>query len=133
MVSAARKEAPQEACGLLAGKEEHVMKCYVLTNADHSAQHFRLLPAEQFAAVKNMRETGLRMLAIWHSHPLTPARMSAEDLKLAFTPDVAYVIVSLADSEKPNIRAYQVNGETGGEKTEEIGVVLAGGEDAELL
>lgn len=121
MVSEARQEAPQEACGLLAGKGEKVIKCYVLTNADHSDEHFRLLPAEQFAAVRNMRAVGLRMLAIWHSHPCTLARMSAEDLKLAFTPDVSYVILSLADPEKPDIRAWQLSDET----TVEIEVVLA--------
>lgn len=106
MVAAARSAAPLEACGLLAGTGERVTKCYVLTNIDASPEHFSMLPEEQFAAVKDMRAAGLKMLGIWHSHPASPARMSKEDLRLAYTPDVAYVILSLAQSRGPSIRAF---------------------------
>ncbi len=109
MLETARAAAPLEACGLLAGTGERVTRCYVLTNADAAAEHYRMLPEEQFAALKDMRQHGLKMLAIWHSHPATPARMSAEDLRLAYTPDVGYVILSLADARAPVLRAFQVS------------------------
>lgn len=108
MVTAARSAAPLEACGLLGGVGDRVTKCYVLKNADASPEHFSMLPEEQFATVKDMRASGLKMLGIWHSHPASPARMSQEDLRLAYTPDVAYVIVSLAESNKPVIRSFVV-------------------------
>jgi proteasome lid subunit RPN8/RPN11 len=65
-----------------------------------------MLPEEQFAAVRNMRAEGVRMLAIWHSHPATPARMSEEDLRLAYTPDTVYMVLSLADAAGPDLRGY---------------------------
>ena len=108
LAAAAQKAAPLEACGLLAGKDGHVSKCYVLTNADASADHYRMLPEEQFAAINDMRSQGLRMLALWHSHPASPARMSAEDLRLAYTPDCLYVIISLAEPGIPVVRAFAV-------------------------
>ncbi len=108
MLEAARKAAPLEACGLLAGAGERVTKCYVLTNADASPEHYSMKPEEQFAAVKDMRVAGLKMLGIWHSHPASPARMSAEDLRLAYTPDIVYVILSLAEPRAPSIRAFVV-------------------------
>jgi proteasome lid subunit RPN8/RPN11 len=80
----------------------------VLTNADASPEHYSMKPEEQFAAVKDMRAAGLKMLGIWHSHPASPARMSAEDMRLAYTPDIVYVILSLADSLGPSIRAFVV-------------------------
>ena len=49
------------------------------------------------------------MLCVWHSHPATPARMSAEDLRLAYTPDVAYLITSLAVDDAESLRGYDVN------------------------
>lgn len=110
MVRSAQKAAPLEACGLLGGKDGRVSRFYLLTNADASPEHFSMLPVEQFAAAKDMRQRGINILAIWHSHPSTPARMSAEDAKLAFTPDVAYVIVSLAQAAAPECRAFAVNG-----------------------
>ena len=108
MTAAARAGAPLEVCGLLGGKDGRVTQCYVLTNADASVDHYRMLPEEQFAAINAMRREGLRMLAIWHSHPASPARMSAEDLRLAYTPDILYVIVSLAEAAEPNVRAFDV-------------------------
>ena len=105
---AAQAAAPLEACGLLAGADGCVTKFYPLTNADASPEHFSMLPAEQFAAIKDMRKNGTRMLGIWHSHPASPARMSQEDLRLALTPDVAYVITSLAVPEASALRAFAV-------------------------
>ncbi len=108
MLDKARETAPLEACGLLAGNGERATKCYVLTNADASSEHYSMKPEEQFAAVKDMRAAGLKMLAIWHSHPASPARMSAEDMRLAYTPDIVYVIASLADGGEPRVRAFTV-------------------------
>ncbi len=56
-----------------------------------------------------MRAAGLKMLAIYHSHPLTPARLSEEDQRLALTPDVAYLVLSLKDAEKPCAKVFVVN------------------------
>ena len=108
LAATAQQAAPLEACGLLAGTDGQVSKCYVLTNADASAEHYRMLPEEQFAAINDMRRQGLRMLAIWHSHPASPARMSEEDLRLAFTPGILYVIISLAAPGTPIVRAFAV-------------------------
>lgn len=109
LVAYARHAAPNEACGLLAGRNGQVTKFYPMTNLDASPEHFSMQPEEQFAAVKDMRRMGLKMLAIWHSHPSTPPRMSTEDLRLAFTPDVAYVILSLAPDANPPCRAFVIN------------------------
>lgn len=108
MRRAARKAAPLEACGLCGGTNGRVTRFYELTNADASGEHFRMLPEEQFAAVKAMRSEHLELLAVWHSHPATPARMSAEDLRLAYTPDVVYLILSLADPAAPVLRGFSV-------------------------
>jgi len=108
LLAAARRAAPLEACGLLGGCQGRVSRFRELTNADASGEHYRMLPEEQFAAVKELRAGGLEMLAIWHSHPATPARMSPEDLRLAYTPEVVYLILSLAEPGQPDLRGYVV-------------------------
>lgn len=108
LVAAAGKAAPLEACGLLAGRDGKVTKFYAMTNIDASAEHFRMKPEEQFAAVKDLRRLGLKLLAIWHSHPASPPRMSEEDLRLAYTPDVVYVILSLAVFQGAVLCGYRV-------------------------
>jgi len=108
MVEQARSEAPIEACGILAGKEGKVEKIYKMTNTNRSSDHFMMEPKEQFAVVKDIRSSGLEMLAIYHSHPETPARPSAEDIQLALTPDVIYVIISLQNSTNPAMMGFLI-------------------------
>jgi proteasome lid subunit RPN8/RPN11 len=105
----ARMEAPIEACGILAGKNRKVEKFYPMTNTENSSNHFMMEPKEQFAVVKDIRAAGLEMLSIFHSHPESPACPSAEDIKLALTPDVIYVIVSLHESGNPVINGFLIN------------------------
>ncbi|MDO8586219.1 MAG: M67 family metallopeptidase [Armatimonadota bacterium] len=105
IIAHAREDAPVEACGLLAGADGVVQRCYRLTNRDRSPEHFTLVPQEQFAAAKDMRANGLQAVAVYHSHPASPARMSDEDLRLAVAPGIRYVIVSLM-SEEPDIRSF---------------------------
>ena len=108
MVAQARAEAPVEACGILAGTDGKVKRFYRMTNADAASDHFMMDPAEQFAVVKDIRSAGLEMLAIYHSHPESPARPSAEDIRLALTPGVIYIIVSLLDAE-PAARGFLID------------------------
>jgi len=67
-------------------------------------------PREQFSVVKRLRSEKLEMLAVYHSHPSTPARPSEEDIRLALTPAISYVIVSLADPSAPEIRSFKIAG-----------------------
>jgi proteasome lid subunit RPN8/RPN11 len=101
-------EAPIEACGILAGSNGKARKLYAMTNADKSRTHFMMEPKEQFEVVKDIRSNGLEMLAIYHSHPATPARPSQEDIRLSFTPGVTYVIVSLQDSNGAVVKGFNI-------------------------
>jgi len=105
IVSHGRTEAPLEACGYLAEKDGVICKHFELTNIDKSPVHFSMNPAEQFAVVKECRNQGLQIRAVYHSHPETPARPSVEDIKLAYDPSLSYVIVSLAESD-PSIKSF---------------------------
>ncbi len=111
MLAQASEQAPLEACGILAGSDHRVQQFYKMANTDQSADHFTMAPEEQFAVMKDMRAKGLEMLAIYHSHPSSPARPSAEDIRLAFTPGVIYVIVSLQESAELQIRGFTIDGE----------------------
>ena len=105
IVEHGRLEAPLEACGYLAEENGVVSKHFELTNTDQSPEHYSMDPAEQFAVVKECRNNGLKIRAVYHSHPETPARPSVEDIKLAYDPSLSYVIVSLAGSD-PSIKSF---------------------------
>lgn len=110
MIGQAKAEAPLEACGILAGREQRVERWYKMTNRDRSGEHFMMDPAEQFKVAKDIRAAGLHMLAVCHSHPQTPARPSDEDIRLALTPNVVHVIVSLENLDRPSVKAYDIEG-----------------------
>ena len=111
MVNQARREAPVEACGILSGRGLTVLNLHEMTNSDGSEDHFTMVPAEQFAVAKRIRAEQEELLAVYHSHPASPARPSQEDIRLAFMPDMVYVIVSLLDPERPDIKAFRMDGE----------------------
>ena len=106
---------PEEACGLIAGEinggEKIIRKVYLLTNTDHSNEHFSLDPKEQLAAVKDMRSEGLVPLGNWHSHPESPSRPSDEDKRLAYDSKASYLILSLMDRENPVINSFKITGD----------------------
>jgi proteasome lid subunit RPN8/RPN11 len=103
----AKTGLPEEVCGYLAGTGREVTRQFRLTNIDHSNEHFSFDPQEQFQAVREARKAGLQILANYHSHPETPARPSQEDIRLAFDPNISYVIVSLA-AEIPDIKSFRI-------------------------
>ena len=99
LIKQARQDAPNETCGYLLGTADgNVTENYWMENIDHSPEHFSFAPKDQFAALKYARSRGLKILANWHSHPASPSRPSAEDLRLANDPTIRYAILSLHES-----------------------------------
>ena len=116
IVAHAEKELPNEACGLIGGTingdSKKIKKVYLLTNIDHSNEHFSLDPKEQLAAIKDMRQNGLVPIGNWHSHPESPSRPSDEDKRLAYDSKASYMILSLMDSQNPVLNSFKITGDT---------------------
>jgi len=107
MLDYCKEGHPLEACGILAGKGKAPSKLYKMTNVEKSPVSYLMDSAEQFKAIKDMRVNGLLMVAIFHSHPASPAYPSGTDVALAFYEDAAYVIVSLIEPEAV-VRAFSI-------------------------
>ena len=121
LIAHALKERPDEACGLIAGEDREdgvreIRKVYLLTNTDHTNEHFSIDPKEQLQAIKDMRANGLKPLGNWHSHPETPSRPSEEDKRLANDSRASYLILSLEDEVHPVLNAFHIEN-IKGEKT----------------
>jgi proteasome lid subunit RPN8/RPN11 len=107
IIAHAQRDFPLEACGILGGTKGVVSEQYPMANTDQSNEHFNMEPKEQFTVIKDLRAKGKEMLVIYHSHPETPARPSEEDIRLALTPNVSYIIVSLA-GESPEVKSFRI-------------------------
>lgn len=107
---------PNEACGILAGNSGRVKKVYCMKNAKPGPTYYEMDPAEQFSVMKDMREAGLDMLGIFHSHPASHAYPSKVDIEKAYWPGTlypnypgaVYVIVSLMDMSSPAAKGYSI-------------------------
>jgi proteasome lid subunit RPN8/RPN11 len=85
---------PEEACGLLAGKDSQVSQVLPVENVLHSPVRYRMNPNQQLAAIQLIENQNLELLAIYHSHPEGPATPSATDVAEAYYPEVVHIIIS---------------------------------------
>jgi proteasome lid subunit RPN8/RPN11 len=128
MIEHLRGERPNEGCGILAGRDGKVERIYRITNIEESPYSYLADPREQLRAMKEMRELGLEMVGIYHSHVSTQPYPSQRDIELAFYPDVSYLIVSLQNPDAPQVRAFRIED---GRVTEEE-MVIGGDENDDL-
>lgn len=99
---------PEEACGLVGGRDGRAVRLYPVENTRHSPVAFEMDPLQQIKAMLAMEAEGLELIAIYHSHPDGPARPSATDVANAYYPDAVQLIISLADRARPSVRAFTI-------------------------
>ncbi len=111
MVSHARREAPNECCGLLVGLPGRIDESVAATNLAASPARFLLDPSDHIAINRRLRGSGREVIGAYHSHPNSPAEPSPTDVAEAYYPDFIYVIVSLMEATRPAIRAFRIVGQ----------------------
>jgi len=109
IIDHAREEAPDECCGMIAGRDGDVVEVYRATNIEHSHLRFMIDPKEQLQIDREIEQAGLELTAIYHSHTRTAPKPSETDMIYAkLWPGVLWVIVGLADAE-PEVRLWQID------------------------
>lgn len=108
MVAHARSEVPNESCGIFGGSLEGELHTFFpARNADASPYRYSVDADDLLRIALAIDEAGDEVAAIYHSHTMSPASPSRTDMELAFWPEAAYLIVSLA-SDPPEIRAWRL-------------------------
>jgi len=108
MIAHCQRDYPREACGLLAGRGNAASKPYSMRNVEESPISYQMDPKEQLTVMKRMRQADEQMLAIYHSHTASAAYPSPVDVRFAVYPDVSYVVVSLVDRQRPEVRSFRI-------------------------
>ena len=121
IVEHARAEAPNEACGVIAGREGRPVQLFRMRNAERSPVVYRFDEREQLEVFQEIEEKGWDLLAFYHSHTHTEAYPSPTDRARAqwrdpvtgedvpAYPGTGYLILSLRDSEAV-LRAFRFEG-----------------------
>lgn len=118
MVAHARRDHPDEACGVIAGAEgtDRPERLVEMTNAERSPTFYRFDSMEQLRLHREMERAGEVPVVIYHSHTATEAYPSRTDVSIAQEPDAHYVLVSTRDPETYELRSFRI---VDGEVTEE--------------
>jgi proteasome lid subunit RPN8/RPN11 len=118
VVAHARRDHPDEACGVLAGPagSDQPERFVPMLNAERSPTFYRFDSMEQFRVWKEMDSNDEEPIVIYHSHTATEARPSRTDIGLASEPGAHYVLVSTRAPDETEFRSFRI---IDGEVTEE--------------
>jgi [CysO sulfur-carrier protein]-S-L-cysteine hydrolase len=118
VVAHARRDHPDEACGVIAGPagSDRPERIVEMTNAERSPTFYRFDSMEQFQVWKQMDERDEEPVVIYHSHTATEAYPSRTDISLASEPGAHYVLVSTREPDTVEFRSFRI---VGGEVAEE--------------
>ena len=109
IVDHARRDAPNECCGLLIGTADLIDEAVAATNILAHPSRYQLDPRAHIDANRRLRGTARAVVGAYHSHPRTPALPSPRDVAEANYPEFVWLIVSLAGRD-PDYRTYRIVG-----------------------
>lgn len=109
----------EEVCGLVGADAEGLpSSCYPIVNSAATPSNRFLLDAgQQIAAMKQIRDKGETLFAIYHSHPSAPAAPSSADIEQAAYPEALHLIISLNTKGVLELRAFRITNKTAQELT----------------
>jgi proteasome lid subunit RPN8/RPN11 len=118
IVAHARRDHPDEACGVVAGPEgsDRPVRFVPMLNAARSPTFYEFDSADLLQLYKQMAANDEEPVVIYHSHTATEAYPSRTDISYASEPDAHYVLVSTRDSHTEEFRSFRI---VDGEVTEE--------------
>ena len=109
IITHARDEAPRECCGIISGRDGQPVDLYRARNIAEGNSFYEIDPAQLIEfEFEVMPANGTEIIAIYHSHPISPAYPSSTDVQLAYWTDAVYVICSLADQDQPVVRGFRI-------------------------
>ena len=127
IVAHAKRDHPDEACGIVAGPEgsDTPVRHVPMINAAGSPTFYEFDSTELLALYKEMWDRDEEPVVVYHSHTATEAYPSRTDIGLAMEPNAHYVLVSTREhgnSEGPvEFRSFRIV--DGGVSEEDVVVV----------
>jgi [CysO sulfur-carrier protein]-S-L-cysteine hydrolase len=110
IVAHARRDHPDEACGVVAGKigSDRPERLVEMDNAERSSTFYRFDSMEQLRVWREMDDRDEEPVVIYHSHTATEAYPSRTDVSYAGEPGAHYLLVSTRDPEVTEVRSFSI-------------------------
>jgi proteasome lid subunit RPN8/RPN11 len=109
-VAHARRDHPDEACGVVAGPigSDLPTRLIPMDNAARSMTFYEFDSLEQLRVWREMDDNDEEPVVIYHSHTATEAYPSRTDISFAGEPNAHYLLVSTRDPESEEIRSFRI-------------------------
>jgi proteasome lid subunit RPN8/RPN11 len=118
IVAHARRDHPDEACGVVAGPEgrDVAARFVPMLNAARSPTFYEFDSADLLALYRELDANDEEPVVVYHSHTATEAYPSRTDIAYASEPQAHYVLVSTREPDTTEFRSFRI---IDGEVTEE--------------
>ncbi len=121
VVDHARRDFPNECCGMIAVRDGRAVSVHEAENTAHSPLRFEVDGLEVHRTIEAIEDAGGELGAIYHSHTRSEPYPSQTDINFAAGwPGVEWLIVGLRAAGEPTVRCYRI----GGGVIEEVDVVV---------
>lgn len=110
IVAHARRDHPDEACGVVAGPEgsDTPVRFVPMLNAARSPTFYEFDSADLLQLYKEMAANDEEPVVVYHSHTATEAYPSRTDISYASEPNAHYVLVSTREDEATEFRSFRI-------------------------
>ncbi|HEU5269499.1 MAG TPA: M67 family metallopeptidase [Jatrophihabitans sp.] len=111
IVAHARRDHPNEACGVVAGPagQDRPVRLVEMLNSAASPTFYQFDSMEQLKVWNAMDDADEEPVIIYHSHTATEAYPSRTDISYANEPNAHYVLVSTRDPERAEFRSFRIS------------------------
>ena len=110
IVAHARRDHPDEACGVVAGPEgsDRPQRFVPMLNAARSPTFYEFDSADLLQLYKQMDANDEEPVVVYHSHTATEAYPSRTDVSYASEPNAHYVLVSTRADAATEFRSFRI-------------------------
>ncbi len=110
IVAHARRDHPDEACGIVAGPEgsDRPERFVPMLNAARSPTFYEFDSMELLRLYRELEGNDEEPVVVYHSHTATEAYPSRTDISLAQEPNAHYVLVSTRAEDETEFRSYRI-------------------------
>ena len=110
IVAHARRDHPDEACGIVAGPvgSDRPERFIPMVNAARSPTFYEFDSLDLLRLYREMDDRDEEPVVVYHSHTATEAYPSRTDITYASEPDAHYVLVSTRAADDIEFRSYRI-------------------------